>query len=82
MDIFLQQLVNGLTIGSMFALIALGYAGWASGQLEDELMNNAWLNGPANANIIFNTPHEECWHSAASQMGIDIEKLSSDIGHA
>lgn len=64
------------------ALIALGYAGWASGQLEDELMNNAWLNGPASADIIFNTPHEECWHSAASRMGVDIERLSSDIGHA
>ena len=64
------------------SLIALGYAGWGSGQLEQELMNNAWLNGPADIDIIFNTPHEQCWYAAAEHMGVDIERLSSDIGHA
>ncbi len=64
------------------ALIALGYAGWADGQLEQEMMDNAWLNGPANLEIIFNTPFEQCWQSAADHMGVDIEKISSDIGHA
>jgi len=64
------------------ALIALGYAGWAGGQLEQELMDNAWLNGPADLEVIFNTPYEQCWQSAAGHMGVDIEKLSSDIGHA
>ena len=63
-------------------LIALGYAGWASGQLEQELMDNAWLSGPADSDIIFNTPHNRCWQVAASNMGIDIDKLSTDIGHA
>lgn len=62
--------------------IALGYAGWGEGQLEQELMDNAWLNGPADTNIIFETPFDECWNSAAKNMGIDINKLSSDIGHA
>ncbi len=64
------------------SLIALGYAGWSAGQLEQELMANTWLNGPANLEIIFNTSSDRCWQSAASNMGVDIEKLSSDIGHA
>jgi putative transcriptional regulator len=64
------------------SLIALGYAGWAGGQLEQELMDNAWLSGPADLEIIFSTPFEQCWQAAADHMGIDIEKLSSDIGHA
>ena len=64
------------------ALIALGYAGWARGQLEQELMDNAWLSGPADENIIFNTPFEQCWQSTARHMGIDIDRLSPDIGHA
>lgn len=64
------------------SLIALGYAGWGSGQLEQELMDNAWLNGPADRDIIFNTPFEKCWQSAADKMGVDVDRLSSDIGHA
>ena len=64
------------------SLIVLGYAGWGSGQLEQELMDNAWLNGPADHEIIFNTPYEQCWATAANHMGIDVDKLSSDIGHA
>ncbi len=63
-------------------LIALGYAGWAGGQLEQEMIDNAWLNGPADRDIIFNTPYEQCWQKAADHMGVDLDKLSSDIGHA
>ncbi len=64
------------------AIIALGYAGWSGGQLEDEILNNSWLNGPANEHIIFHTPHDQCWHSAVANIGIDLDKLSTDIGHA
>ena len=64
------------------SLIALGYAGWSSGQLEQELLDNAWLSGPADRDVIFNTPFEQCWESAARLMGVDIDKLSPDIGHA
>lgn len=64
------------------SLIALGYAGWAGGQLEQEMMDNTWLSGPSDLEVIFNTPFEQCWQSAADHMGVDIEKLSSDIGHA
>ena len=76
----LESIANGE--GPDEAIIALGYAGWASGQLEQELMDNAWLNAPADVEILFNTPYEKCWHAAAEHMGVDIEKLSSDIGHA
>ena len=63
-------------------LIALGYAGWAPGQLEQEIMGNAWLNAPADIDVIFHTPIEQRWHAAAGLMGIDLEKLSIDVGHA
>ena len=63
-------------------LVALGYAGWSSGQLENEIIQNAWLNGPANSEIIFNTAFEKRWEAAASSMGINIDQISTDFGHA
>ncbi len=62
--------------------VALGYAGWSPGQLEDEIRLNVWLNGPANSDIIFQTPIEERWQSAAALLGVEIDNISSDIGHA
>lgn len=62
--------------------IALGYAGWDEGQLEEELLSNAWLSGPADENIIFNEPIEQRWQAAASSLGVELNMLSSDIGHA
>ena len=64
------------------ALITLGYAGWGSGQLEQEIANNVWLSCPADSEIIFNTPIEKRWDSAASLLGIDLQLLSNDAGHA
>jgi len=68
--------------GPKDCLVALGYAGWGAGQLEDELAQNAWLSVPASAEIIFETPIEKRWHAAASLLGIDLQLLSDDIGHA
>ena len=62
--------------------IALGYAGWSAGQLEKEMQDNIWLSGPAESHIIFNTPVNQRWNSAANLLGIDIDQLSSDVGHA
>ena len=62
--------------------IVLGYAGWQSGQLEDELAQNTWLNVEANPNIIFSTPYEQRWQAAASLLGVDLSLLSTDVGHA
>lgn len=68
--------------GPSQSLVALGYAGWGKGQLEQELAQNAWLSVPASPEIIFDTAVEKRWHAAASLLGIDLELLSEDIGHA
>lgn len=62
--------------------ITLGYAGWGAGQLEEELASNAWLSGPANTSIVFNTPYEQRWQAAAALLGVDLNLLSGDTGHA
>jgi putative transcriptional regulator len=64
------------------SLIALGYAGWGAGQLEREIRENVWLNAPADTSIIFKTPIEYRWEAAAALTGVDLDKLSSDVGHA
>ncbi|MDH5183471.1 MAG: YqgE/AlgH family protein [Gammaproteobacteria bacterium] len=63
-------------------LVALGYAGWGAGQLEQEMLENSWLTGPADDNIIFHTPIDERWNRAAQLVGIDLSLLSTDMGHA
>ena len=63
-------------------LVALGYAGWGAGQLEEEMLANSWLNVPATAEIVFDTPFSERWRSAAQSIGIDISQISPDAGHA
>jgi len=68
--------------GPTHALIALGYAHWQAGQLEQELAANTWLYGPANFDILFYMAIEHRWRAAATAMGVDINRLSSDIGHA
>ncbi len=64
------------------SLIALGYAGWAGGQLEEEIKSNHWLNGPAEEQIIFDLPSNDRWQAAAQALGVDINLLSGDTGHA
>jgi len=68
--------------GPADTLVALGYAGWGAGQLEQEMQQNAWLSGPASADVIFRAPPGERWERAAAQLGIDLGLLSSDVGHA
>lgn len=63
-------------------LVALGYAGWGPGQLEHEITQNAWLTGPADPRVIFETPVEQRWRAAAKLMGIDLALLQRDAGHA
>ncbi len=64
------------------SLVALGYAGWQAGQLEQEMLANSWLNAPATPELVFDTPVAERWDSAARTLGIDISSMSSDAGHA
>ena len=47
----------------------LGYAGWAPGQLEDELLNNMWVVAPATHSLVFDTPAEEIWPLAVKRLG-------------
>jgi putative transcriptional regulator len=63
-------------------LMALGYAGWAAGQLETEIKHNSWLNTPVEADIIFQTPTGKRWSEAARLIGVDVSLLSGDAGHA
>lgn len=62
-------------------LIALGYAGWGEGQLEKEMIENAWLNTPFSNRILFDTPVSQRWSSAADQIGININLLTAPAGH-
>ncbi len=76
----MQSIANNQ--GPEKALIALGYAGWGPGQLEYEMSENTWLSCPATADIIFNTPIEKRWTAAAMLLGIDLQLLSNQTGHA
>ena len=68
--------------GPADAMFALGYAGWAAGQLDTEMQNNGWLNCAADSGIVFGEDNEAKWKSAAAKMGIDLSLLTSDVGHA
>lgn len=64
------------------SLVALGYASWGAGQLEDEMMANSWLSVPASAEIVFDMPFEQRWTAAAETLGIDITQIAPGVGHA
>jgi len=64
------------------ALVALGYAGWGAGQLEEEISSNSWLTVPYDAEILFDTPIEKRWQSAATKIGVDVHLISNQTGHA
>jgi len=63
-------------------LVALGYAGWGAGQLEEEMRDNAWLNVMADAELLFDLPVEQRWASAVARLGIDVGRLQPLGGHA
>ncbi|MDP2751171.1 MAG: YqgE/AlgH family protein [Rhodocyclaceae bacterium] len=64
------------------AIITLGHAGWAAGQLEWELGQNTWLTVNADPKIIFDLPPEERFQAAIRLLGFDLAHLSSVAGHA
>jgi putative transcriptional regulator len=64
------------------SLVTLGYAGWGPGQLEQEISNNAWLTVPYDIDIVFDVPADKRWQAAASKLGIDLNLLAGDAGHA
>ncbi|HXS73950.1 MAG TPA: YqgE/AlgH family protein [Rhodanobacteraceae bacterium] len=68
--------------GPARALVALGYAGWGAGQLEQELRDNAWLTVEASDRILFDTALDQRWHAAVALVGVDPNQLSDYAGHA
>jgi putative transcriptional regulator len=78
------DVLRAIAVGSgpETAILALGYAGWGAGQLEKELLNNGWLNCPADAELIFGTPFENRYDTALAKLGIDPRFLSSQAGRA
>ena len=76
----LEAIANGNSPDQF--LMALGYAGWGAGQLEQEVLENAWLQAPANDQLLFKTKHSDCWSATAATLGIDISQMSVQVGHA
>jgi putative transcriptional regulator len=68
--------------GPRRSLLALGYAGWAPGQLDGELQRNAWLHVPADEALIFDDDLDNKWERATAKIGIELSHLSSQAGHA
>jgi putative transcriptional regulator len=63
-------------------IVTLGYSGWAAGQLENELKENAWLTVEAQDGILFDLPAEDRLQAAMNLLGVDFATLSEDVGHA
>jgi putative transcriptional regulator len=76
----LQDVAQGR--GPRNLLVTLGYAGWGAGQLESEMSQNAWINVAATNEILFNTPAENRYEVALSQLGIHPAMLAGEAGHA
>lgn len=67
--------------GPRAGLLALGYAGWGPGQLDNELTHNAWLFGPADETLVFDEDHDTKWRRALAKLRIDPGSLSGAAGH-
>ncbi len=68
--------------GPREGLLALGYAHWAPGQLDDEIQANAWLSAPAPLDLVFDADHASKWHRAFASLRVDPAWLSGAAGHA
>ena len=68
--------------GPRHSLLALGYAGWAPGQLDAEMQANGWLSVPADTDLVFAADSEGKWRRALAKLGIDLTLLSTEAGHA
>ena len=76
----LSQIIHGE--GPEHFKIALGYAGWKSGQLEKEIKDNKWLCVDATPDLVFKTPNDTMWYIALTENGIPPTALSQQVGHA
>ncbi len=76
----LRDIADGC--GPESSILALGYAGWAPGQLEAEIQRNGWLHVPGDTDLVFHTQIPKMWQTAIAKMGFDPAMLSSQFGHA
>ncbi|SCA55588.1 conserved hypothetical protein [Candidatus Terasakiella magnetica] len=76
----LRDMASG--IGPNRTMLALGYAGWGPGQLDQEILENGWLNVPANDAIVYDDVLDTKWERALGQLGIDPRLLLDEAGHA
>ncbi|WP_022728789.1 YqgE/AlgH family protein [Fodinicurvata sediminis] len=76
----LKDMANGQ--GPQHSLLAIGYAGWGPGQLDEELQANGWLTVDPDPDLIFQPDLEEKWNKAIGKLGFDVSKLSGAAGHA
>lgn len=76
----LEDLAEGR--GPERAILALGYAGWGPGQLEQELAQNGWLTCEADSDLVFVTPDAEKWEAALARLGVSPLMLSQEAGRA
>jgi len=63
-------------------LVALGYAGWSPGQLDEEMTGNAWFAVPGSDSLLFDTDVEQRWPASFAAVGVDVRLLAPEIGHA
>lgn len=75
----LEDIASGK--GPQQQLLALGYAGWAPGQLESEIMHNGWLHCDAEPSLVFSPDHSAKYTQALKHMGVDPRMLSTEAGH-
>ncbi len=68
--------------GPKSAMLALGYAGWGPGQLDQEMQSNGWLHAPADAALLFDGDLDTKWERAIAKLGVSLPMLSAEVGHA
>lgn len=68
--------------GPRRSLLALGYAGWGPGQLDAEMQANAWLNVPADEDLVFDDNLNDKWERSIGKLGVSLSTLSGETGHA
>jgi putative transcriptional regulator len=78
------EILKAIAVGTgpQSAMLALGYAGWAPGQLETEIQSNGWLHCPATPELIFDADLDGKYGRALGTIGIDPSRLSGEAGHA
>ncbi|MEE4218366.1 MAG: YqgE/AlgH family protein [Xanthomonadales bacterium] len=76
----LSDIASGTGPGKF--IVALGYAGWGGGQLESEMLANAWLSVSADTDIVFDLPVPSRFNEALNRLGIQIDMLHTEAGHA